>query len=70
MARRLNVNINDETATALQDLARRQGVSVTEIVRRAIGTYNFIQEELEGQPGKSLQIVNESSNERTKLALL
>lgn len=69
MARRLNVNINDETANALQSLARSQGVTVTEIVRRAVGTYNFIAEELADRDN-SLEIVNAKSNQRTRLALL
>lgn len=44
MTTRLNVNINDETALALRDMADRRSTSVTEIVRRAISVYKFVED--------------------------
>lgn len=42
---RLNVNLNAATAEALKRMSEEQGVSLTEVVRRAISVYNFIDEE-------------------------
>lgn len=39
---RLNVNINKQTADALKDYADRNGVSVTEAVRRLVAVGDFI----------------------------
>ena len=61
MATRLNVNINDETAEALRDLAERRGSSVTEVVRRAISVLKFMEDEV-GGGGKTLQLID--ANER------
>lgn len=46
MVTKLNVNINDETAAALKDLAERRQTTVTEIVRRAVSVYKFIEDEV------------------------
>jgi predicted transcriptional regulator len=43
---RLNVNINDETAQALKELAERRQTTVTEIVRRAVSVYKFVEDEV------------------------
>jgi predicted transcriptional regulator len=56
MTQRLSVNINDETAAALDELARKRQTTVTEIVRRAISVYKFIEDETES--GKRLQLVD------------
>lgn len=66
--KRLNVNINDETAAALKDLAQRQGMSVTEVVRRAAGVYKFLNDEL--RDGHTLQLVDNETKERTTIAML
>lgn len=66
--KRLNVNINDETAAALKDLAQRQGMSVTEVVRRAAGVYKFLNDEL--GDGHTLQLVDNKTKERTTIAIL
>ena len=52
---RLGVNINDETAAALNDLAARRQVTVTETVRRAVSVYKFIEDQV--RDGKELRIV-------------
>ena len=41
---RLSVNMNEETAQALKE---KNGLSVTEAVRRAISVYKFVNDELE-----------------------
>src|SRR3954452_1193318 len=42
---RLSININEETAAALRDMAARRGVSVTEAVRRAVAIAKFVEDE-------------------------
>lgn len=42
---RLSVNLNHETAAALKDLAKDQGLSMTEVMRRAISVYKFVIDE-------------------------
>jgi hypothetical protein len=42
---RLTININDETDAALRELAEKQGTTVTEQIRRAVGIYKFFLEE-------------------------
>lgn len=54
MTQRLSVNINDETAKALNELARKRQTTVTEIVRRAISVYKFVEDET-GR-GRQLQL--------------
>ena len=46
MATRLSVNINDETARALKELAERRETSVTDIIRRAVSVYKFVEDEV------------------------
>jgi predicted transcriptional regulator len=67
MATRLSVNINDDTARALKELAERNETSVTEVVRRAIGVYKYIEDEVTLKH-KVLQLV--SDDEVTTLALV
>lgn len=57
MTTRLNVNINEETAAALRELAARRDTSVTEIVRRSVAVYKFVEDEV-GAGGKTLQVVD------------
>jgi hypothetical protein len=42
---RLHVNLNQETATALTRIADDHGLSLTEVVRRAISVYAFVHDE-------------------------
>jgi hypothetical protein len=60
MTQRLSVNINDETAAALNQLAERDGVTITEVVRKAIGIYKFVDDQT--QAGKRLQLVDDKNN--------
>jgi predicted transcriptional regulator len=44
---RLSVNLAPDVADALQRLAKKKNVSLTEMVRRAISTENFIDEQVD-----------------------
>ena len=56
MTQRLSVNINDETAVALNHLASQRQTTVTEIVRRAVSVYKFVEDET--RKGKTLQLAD------------
>jgi predicted transcriptional regulator len=56
MTQRLSVNINDETAAALNQLAQDRQTTVTEVVRRAISVYKFIEDQI--NDGKQLQLAD------------
>jgi hypothetical protein len=62
MTTRLNVNINDETAAALRELAARRQTTVTEIVRRAVSVYKFVEDEVV-DGNKSLKLVSRDGQE-------
>jgi predicted DNA-binding helix-hairpin-helix protein len=68
MAVRLNVNINNETETALKKLAAKRGTSVTEIVRRAVAIYEYLEDET--SDGKKVQLVDSKDRPVTKVAFL
>lgn len=55
---RLNVNLNPETAEALRDQASKQGISITETIRRCIAVYAFIRTE----HGKGNRVIIERSD--------
>lgn len=42
---RLSVNMNTETTEALREIAEKQGVSVTEAVRRVVAVAHFVESE-------------------------
>ena len=62
---RLSVNMNEETAQALKELAEKNGLSVTEAVRRAISVYKFVNDELES----GRKILTMDPNEKNKVEL-
>ncbi|SIN72626.1 ribbon-helix-helix protein, CopG family [Agromyces cerinus] len=43
---RLHINLNRETAAELDRLSKAHGLSLTEVVRRAISLYGFINDEV------------------------
>lgn len=53
MAVKLSVNLSDEAATTLKDLAEKNGVTVTEQLRRSIATEMW-RENIEANRGKVL----------------
>lgn len=66
MTTRLSVNITDDTAKALRDLAKVNQTSVTDIVRRAVSVYKLVDEET--RDGKVMQLV--ADDEVITLALV
>ncbi len=42
--RRINVAVNDETVAALERIIEREGLTLTEAVRRLLGYGNFVYE--------------------------
>lgn len=63
---RLNVNLNQETAEALKQIASEHNVSYTEAVRRAITVLKFIEDEQ--AEGRKVQTMD--SNEKNKRELI
>jgi hypothetical protein len=47
IAKRVNVSLSEETIALLQGIARRRGVSMTEAVRIAIKTEDYIEQQIE-----------------------
>lgn len=64
---RLSVNINQDTANALRSLAERQGVSMTEVVRRAISLAVFVDEEI--RAGRQIHTVRADGKKRRELII-
>jgi predicted transcriptional regulator len=65
---RLSVNLNNETADALKEIAEERGISVTETVRRAISVYKYIEEEL--SQGHKVQVADKVNKTVTELVLI
>lgn len=65
---RLNVNLNAATADALKKLSEEQGVSLTEVVRRAISLYSFIDDER--RSGHRVQMTDPEKGEVRELILM
>lgn len=53
MATKLSVNLPDEAVEALRELSAREGITMTEALRRAISVQRFLQEQ-EAEGGKVL----------------
>lgn len=68
MATRLSVNINDETARALRELAEQDETTVTEIVRRAVSVYRFFDEARD--KGQTIQLVDPKSHDVTAVHMV
>lgn len=60
---RLKVNLNKETAAALQDLSDRMDVSITEVIRRSIGILKFMQDETDA--GREIRTRDRKGREKT-----
>jgi predicted transcriptional regulator len=63
---RLNINVSDETAQLLRQMADRGDTSVTEIVRRAVAVYKYFEDA--ASEGKDVRIVG--TDEITTLAIV
>jgi hypothetical protein len=65
---RLNVNLNKETAAALKELADKQGISLTEAVRRSIALLKFIEDEQ--AEGRKIQTMDSDGKNKRELVLM
>lgn len=65
---RLNVNMNRETASALKALAEKQGISLTEAVRRAIAVFKFVDDEQ--SDGRKIQTMDAHDQNKRELVLM
>lgn len=65
---RLNVNLNQETAAALKDLAAKENISYTEAVRRAIAVFKFIEDEQ--AEGRKIQTMDANDRNKRELVLM
>lgn len=68
MSRRLSININDATAKALQEIAADKGLTVTEVIRRAVFTYEFFDKATAG--GKQIRVIDDEAGVQTEVALV
>jgi hypothetical protein len=65
---RLSVNLNQETAAALKDLAQDQGLSMTEVIRRAISVYNFVVDEHDA--GRKIHTMDQDGRNVRELVMM
>lgn len=56
MSTRLSVLINNETNEAIRQLMADEDTSATEIIRRAVAVYHFVQHETAS--GKTLRLID------------
>ena len=63
---RLNINIHETTAQALQDMSRAKGITVTETVRRAVALLKL----LEDQTARGIEIQLVDPAEPNKVRVL
>lgn len=54
---RLSINISEDTAAALRELAAKHDMTVTDVVRRVVGVYKYLEDETKDN-SKRLQIVD------------
>ena len=65
---RLSVNINRETADALKQMAKERGISVTEVVRRAVAITKFVEDET--RRGHRIQVVGQNGDNARELMVV
>jgi hypothetical protein len=51
---RLTINVHPDTLAAIKTIAKRRGISYTELIRRAVAVYKLIEDEL--AQGRTIQI--------------
>lgn len=66
---RLNVNMSKETAKNLKELSKRQGLSLTETVRRAITIYKFIYDEVRVNK-RTIQTMDADGGNKREIVLM
>lgn len=65
---RLSVNLHKGTSDVLQNLAKRQNLSLTETIRRAISIYKFVMDEQ--RQGRKILTMDEDEKNRRELVLM
>jgi len=45
VGRRLSVNVALDVGDAIDELAKRHGTTITDVIRRAVSTYKFVDDE-------------------------
>jgi hypothetical protein len=68
MTTRLSVNMNDQTTADVKELAARRQISVTEVIRRAVSVYKFIEDE--NAAGSTIRISRRNGEETIIVTLL
>jgi hypothetical protein len=66
---RLSVNMNEDTAEALKELAKKQGLSFTETIRRALAVYKFIYGEVKDRK-RIIQTMNPDGTDKREVVLM
>lgn len=66
--KRLNINMNEETAAALLELSQRKQISITEAVRRAISIAKFFEDEL--ADGRKIQTMEADGSEKRDVVMM
>lgn len=64
---KLSVNINKDTADAIKEMAEARGISITEVIRRAISIAVFIDEEI--RAGRRIHTVRADGKKRRELII-
>jgi hypothetical protein len=65
MSTRLSINISNQTARTLRELADKNETSVTDIVRRAVQVYDLVNGALD--KGKTVQALDRDTGEAETL---
>jgi hypothetical protein len=65
---RLSVNLHKGTSDVLQNLAKRQNLSITETIRRAISIYKFVMDEQ--RQGRKILTMDADEKNRRELILM
>jgi hypothetical protein len=61
--------MNEETAEALKELSKKQGLSLTETIRRAIAVYKFIYSEVKDNH-RIIQTMNPDGTNKREVVLM
>jgi len=57
---KLTVQFSEEGTRALDELARKVGTTKTDVLRRALALYDYVERELEKDDGRNLSITDSS----------
>ncbi|MEU1165436.1 hypothetical protein ACFY0P_09255 [Streptomyces sp. NPDC001714] len=63
--RKISVNLSEEVLQALRDMAERDNISMTEVLRRSISTQKFLDDEQ--RSGKRVLLEDPETKERQRV---